>query len=298
MSFVGPTRALAVPKTMLGRSAQAGAVGAAAAGTMPVTEGGEYWDEKGQQVAVGAGLGAVGAPVLEGVIRVAVPALNGVVNTARRLGYALRPPQVENLIAQALESQGVAWRQLGDDVRAALREDVQRALAAGGEVRPDAIRRLADLRAVGATPTRGAVTLDPVQVSAEKNLAKVGANSTDPTLQRLAQVENENNAALIARTNQLGAGEAAPADVAAGRVLGALRREDAGRVADIDQLYRTARAMNGGRAAGVDLPSFQQSFNAALDQGRHLDGAPFAFQIKLLAQRVVKRRYLISLFWV
>lgn len=267
-AFVAPTRAMTVPATMLGRATQAGALGAAAGATMPVTEGGDFWSQKGQQTAVGGIAGLVGAPAIEGLVRVAVPVINATVNTVRRLGYALRPQQVDNLIAQALERNGVTWAQLGDDVRNALREDVQTALNAGGEVRPDAIRRLADIRGVNATPTRGAVTLDPVQVSAEKNLAKVGANSTDPTLQRLAQVENENNAALIARANQLGAGNAAPADVAAGRVLGALRREDAGRVADIDRLYATARAMNGGRAAGVDLPTFQQRFNAALDQGQ------------------------------
>jgi hypothetical protein len=35
------------------------------------------------------------------------------------------------------------------------------------------------------------VTLDPVQITQEKNLAKLGANSTDPKLQELARAEHE-----------------------------------------------------------------------------------------------------------
>jgi hypothetical protein len=246
------------------RSADAAVVGAAAGTAQPVFQG-DFADEKKTQIGIGAGAGAIGAPLVEGLVAVAGPAVNAVARLVRQAGAAIRPQQVDNLIAQALEQQDIPWASLGEDVREALRQDVRQALATGGMTDPVHVRRLADIRAVGATPTRGAVTLDPVAVTAERNVAKQGANSTDPVLQQLARTQDSNNTALIERMNDLGARNAPPEIAAGGRVLRALRNEDAARVADIDRLYTTARSMTGGRAAALDLPTFQRQFNAALD---------------------------------
>jgi len=70
--------ALKIPKTIGGKIAQGGAMGAAFGATAPVTNGGSYWDEKGNQIAIGAGVGA-GMPVALGAAtHVAGPAIRHV----------------------------------------------------------------------------------------------------------------------------------------------------------------------------------------------------------------------------
>ena len=138
--------------------------------------------------------------------------------------------------------------------------EVQRALQAGKQVNPDVIRRLADYSAVGATPTRGTVTLDPVLVTQEKNLAKIGANSKDPRLQQLAQNQYQNNATLIDGLNKLGASGIDPL-TAGQRVMGAVENRLSASKAVQSGLYQQARD-----AAGRDIPLDRDAFvNQAFD---------------------------------
>ena len=58
--------------------------------------------------------------------------------------------------------------------RQSLRAQMQDALRAGQELDPAAVRRLAEFQTIGATPTRGMVTQDPVRITQEMNLAKMG----------------------------------------------------------------------------------------------------------------------------
>lgn len=131
---------------------------------------------------------------------------SGITSLANRFN-AMRsnPMQLDGKIALALREVDMDYSAMPAAVRNALREDVRKAMATGGELNADALRRLASFRATGTTPTRGMVTLDPVQLTREKNLAKLGANSSDDALQGLARVQNENNSRLIRNLNDLGA---------------------------------------------------------------------------------------------
>jgi hypothetical protein len=272
--------------TVGSRAAGGAAIGAAGGALQPVTEG-DFAGEKTKQVLLGAVAGGVGTPVTEGVLRAAVPAINQAANLIRRAGTALRPPQYDNLLAQSLEAQGIKWAELGDEVRNALRQDVVSALKAGGQVDGEAIRRLADIRSVGATPTRGSVTLDPVQITAERNLAKAGANSTDPTLQRLSQVESENNRALIDRLNKLQGGSSADEFSTGALTIRALQGRDEQAANTVRDLYRRAEDMNAGSIT-LDGAGFVNVASRALDDSRR--GAFLPAQVRSVMQEIADRQ--------
>ena len=176
-----------------------------------------------------------------------------------------RPPAVDNAtvditLNNILSDGGVPLSQVAPSVRAQMSAEVQRALQAGQQVNPAVIRRLADYSAVGATPTRGTVTLDPVLVTQEKNLAKIGANSKDPRLQQLAQNQYQNNATLIDGLNKLGASGIDPL-TAGQRVMGAVENRLGASKAVQSGLYQQARD-----AAGRDVPLDRSAFvNQAFD---------------------------------
>lgn len=269
-------------QTLLKRTAGGTALGAAGGAMQPVFNG-DFEDETVKGASLGAFAGALGTPVAEGLIRLAVPVVNSAASAIRRLGTALRPQQYDNMLAQALEANGLKWADMPEAARAALREDVVRALQSGGQADAEAIRRLADMRAVGVTPTRGAVTLDPVQVTAEKNLAKIGANSTDPALQRLSRVESENNAALISRMNSLQGGSAADEFSAGAKVIQALKDRDAQAGNTVARLYDQARTLGGGEIQ-LNGPQFVNNASAALDA--EMRGAFLPAEVRGIVQKI------------
>lgn len=188
-----------------------------------------------QQLAAAAGGGAaggasreagggtgeqIGATVLGTVLGgMTASGVGGVVNRINAMRAS--PMQFEGKVTLALQENGVDFAALPAAVRETLLKDVKKAMNAGGELNSDALRRLADFRATGATPTRGMLTLDPVQLTREKNLAKIGANTADEGLQGLAQVQNQNNSRLIGNMNTLGAGNGS-VDEAGNAVVGAI----------------------------------------------------------------------------
>lgn len=133
-------------------------------------------------------------------------------------------PQLEVRIAAILADGGVDWNAIPNDTRRRMVEEVRRATTTGDNLDPAAVRRLADYVATNTTPTRGGITLDPVQITREKNLSKTGANTADTGLQGLAGIENRNNAQLIQNLNALGAGNGSTA-AAGGAVTGAVQRQ-------------------------------------------------------------------------
>lgn len=181
----------------------------------------------GQQLASAAGAGLAGGAVREaggddlqqafaamlgGITSgLAVPAVGGLASKAAdkvsRIASArnVTPQQLDAQISMTLERAGYDYSQVPANVRASLRADVQRALQTGDQISPEALSRLADFRRVGATPTRGMISQDPVQITREMNLAKTGANSADEGLQGLARIQNQNNATFIGNLNQQGA---------------------------------------------------------------------------------------------
>lgn len=171
----------------------------------------------GAGLAGGASREAGGSPLEQAAASMVGGLVGGVAGAgAERLGSAVRravtpQPQLTHealdaRLSATLQSQGVDWSSLSEGAKASLRRDAARALRTGTANLDDAmLARLADVRGAGMTPTRSMLTLDPVDVTREQNLAKIGASSSDSALQRLARIQGDNNRALIGRLNDLGA---------------------------------------------------------------------------------------------
>lgn len=163
--------------------------------------------------------------------------------------------QIDISINNALQHSGLQMGDLPANIAAGIRNDVTKAYKSGGVLSPDAIRRLADYRLTGATPTAAGLTLDPAVVSQQKNLAKLGINSKDPVAQQLGQTENTNNNALISGLNGLGGSTPDDAMAGAQKIMSALSSKDAEAQSQIGRLYDQARSADG-RAAPLDHTAF------------------------------------------
>lgn len=180
----------------------------------------------------------------------------------------LRPAQPQNVdikISQAFQDSGINFGDLPSNVRNSIRNDVADALKTGGNLSTDAVRRLADYRLVGATPSKAGLTLDPAVVTQQKNLAKLGANSNDRAAQQLAMLENQNNAKLIDNLNSLGAAKGVESENAGNLLSGYLSKVANENKAKISGLYSAARDSSG-RAAPLDPSHFTQKLGDNLNQ--------------------------------
>lgn len=210
--------------------------------------------------AAAALLGGVGAPM-------AVGGATSLANAAKaRLMPTATTRDVEQQIALVLQRQGVDWSAIPERIKQPMRAEVRQAMSAGGDLNPDAVRRLLDFQTVGATPTRGMLTQDPVQITREMNLAKTGANSTDLGLQRLPQLQNANTQTLLNTLDDAGARNAPDAFATGQRVIGALQGNVDRTRGRIDSLYSAARDTQG-RSAPLDGSAFTQRASQLLDEG-------------------------------
>ena len=207
-----------------------------------------------------------GAALIGGVAGGLVPGAAGsAVNAGKRLLNRLTPQQMDVQISQVLQRAGMDYSQVPERARQSLRAQMQDALRAGQELDPAAVRRLAEFQTIGATPTRGMVTQDPVRITQEMNLAKMGANAGDDGLQGLARVQNQNNTRLINVMNEAGANRGDP--FAAGqRVIGAIQAQDEALAGRVSHLYQQARDTSG-RSAALDGAAFTRTANQMLDEG-------------------------------
>lgn len=228
-----------------------------------------------QQLVSAAGAGAAGgytretggndlaqtlASVAGGLV--APAAMSGVQRASSAVSRAVAPKanipqQVEITINNALQPSGLTLGDLPSNVASGIRNDVAAAYKTSGVLDAEAIRRLADYRLTGATPTAAGLTLDPAIVSQQKNLAKLGINSKDPVAQQLGQTQNANNRTLINGLNDLGAGLGGDQIGGAQTIMGALAGRDAQEQALINSLYGQARD-SAGRAAPLDHYAFTQ----------------------------------------
>lgn len=144
-------------------------------------------------------LGGVAAGLAPGAVQSLYSGLKG------KFTPSMSPQDLDVKISGILNQQGVDYAKIPEQARAALRNELRSALSAGKELDPAAVARLADFRALGVTPTRGTVTLDPVQITREKNLSKLAANTSEGELTGLPRIENNNNARLISVLNDVGA---------------------------------------------------------------------------------------------
>lgn len=228
--------------------ASAGAAGLAGGYTRE-TGGGDA-----AQLVASLAVGVAAPAALGGAQRVASA-------VARRMQPAAPTPQqaqqINITINNALRDSGITLEQLPAQVAQSIRNDVAAAFRTSDQVSPDAVRRLADYRLTGLTPTAAGLTLDPAVVTQQRNLAKLGINSRDSTAQFLGQTENRNNQQLKAGLNNLGAGAADDAYAGGERIIGALERRDERARDLIGRLYDRARDSSG-RSAELDPAAFTQ----------------------------------------
>ena len=201
-----------------------------------------------------------------GVSPLVQPAATGVSNLVSAARQRLAPTPTVNVdikIENALKPSGIKFGDLSPALQESLRRDISAATQLG-PLSPAATQRLVDYRLTGATPTRATLTLDPGEVTRQKNLAKQGANVTDPAAQRLSQIENENNQVLLSRMNTLGAENALEPTRAGMRLIDSISSVANQYQTRISDLYNRARS-SGGRAAQLDNYQFTQAAGNALD---------------------------------
>lgn len=175
-----------------------------------------------QQISSAAGAGLAGGASKEaggsetgqaisalvgGVIGGKAPDIaSGAANLAKRLfNVGMNQQQLDVKISDVLRQTGVDYSQVPERIKQSLRQEMSGALNADKELNPEAVSRLIAFREAGVTPTRGMISQNPVQITKEQNLAKMGANSNDSGLQGLALIQNQNNDRLIGNLNTLGA---------------------------------------------------------------------------------------------
>lgn len=191
--------------------------------------------------------------------------LQGAASGVRRaLTPKMTPQQLDAQINVIFERSGGDYSQIPERARQALRTELRSALQSGKEVNADAVRRLADFQALGVTPTRGMVTQDPVQITREMNLAKMGANSADDQLQGMARIQNQNNTRLIGNLNEAGASRGDQFRAGESAIGGILGR-DAQKAANVTTLYDQARD-TAGRSAQLNGRAFADNVSKVLDQ--------------------------------
>lgn len=210
-----------------------------------------------QQAAAGL-IGGVAGGFAPGLVQGAASGVK------RALTPKMTPQQLDAQINVIFERSGGDYSQIPERARQALRTELRSALQAGKEVNADAVRRLADFQATGLTPTRGMVTQDPVQITREMNLAKMGASSADDQLQGMARIQNQNNTRLIGNLNEAGASRGdqfRAGESAIGSILG----RDAQKAASVTGLYDQARD-TAGRSAQLNGRAFADNVSKVLDQ--------------------------------
>ena len=232
----------------------------------------------GTQITAGVGSGAAGQHSAEeggGPISQFLSSLvgglagagaaGGVKAAGRAIGRAASPAtaaaDIDRRITIALERQGMdpasitpaMRRALADDVAAALKTDPTGALDEG------ALARLADYRRLGLTPTRGRVTLDPIDVTREQNAMRVAA-ATGARDAQLPQIAQRNNQGLLAAMERLG--PSADHDFTGSLAMRPVLARDARLQANEQALYESARRMAGGDIPLAQGEAMQNIFRA------------------------------------
>lgn len=195
-------------------------------------------------------LGTVAAPLGAGKVNGAADALKAMLPSQRP-----NAQQIDAVLRLELGRNGVDWETLAQGVRQSLREDAGRFVVQGQPLNGPALARLAQYRAIDATPLLGDITQDARLVSMQRNLGKQQANMPStfggPDI---AQTTNQNAQRVLdaidgAATSSMDAGGTARG------IMGAVQSKDARWAAIEKALYDRARA-----SAGRDIPLARGAF--------------------------------------
>lgn len=187
-------------------------------------------------------------------------------NALKNLTTKPDPQKIDIVLQQVIDGgdYGVKYANISGNVKSQLRNDIKNAVNAGN-LDDVALRRLVDYRLVGATPTKGTLTLDPAQLTREKNLAKTGMNTADESLQTLGNIQNKNNLVFIEGLNNLGANTSDDMYSAGQKVIGAIDARNKSAKGVINQFYDKAR-QSSGRSVELDGAAFTQTADDLLKQ--------------------------------
>lgn len=231
----------------------------------------------GGAIGAGAGLGvtreAGGGPLAQFAAALAGGALGAYgVGAADRaasqvsgvLRRAFSPQELEQNVRLTLERSGINWQTLSESARRQMLEDARRAVAEGRPLDPEALRRLADYRAIGATPLTGDITQNPTLITQQRNLAKTQANMVAPPGPNLPQIQNDNARRVIATLDDV-AQSADDAYATGQRIIDRVQSID-----DTINTAKNARYTAAREAAGQDIPvnaaPFVNAARAELDR--------------------------------
>ena len=181
VAATGPAMLLNAPKVgMLAKGLyNAGQGGVAMGVSTPVTEGDNYLVEKGKQVAGGAAMGVVAAPVVNALVKygIAKPGsyVFSKVSDAIKKGEQLfnsRGNFTPKTI-QILREGGIDPAKIADDVRAELYAQAQQSVKNTPALNAAELTRKANFDKIGVTPTKGNITRDFTQQQFEAETAKL-----------------------------------------------------------------------------------------------------------------------------
>lgn len=255
------------------------AVGAATSGASggAVREaGGDEWEQFGASL-LGGVAGGLTADKLTSAAKVAGNAI-----TRAFTPKATELVRADQQIALTLERSGIDWSAVPERIKQGMREDAAKALANGQPLNADALRRLLVFRRAGVTPTVGQLTQDPGQITREMNLAKAGANSTDPSLQRLPSLQNQNTRTLLSNLDEAGAANAPDSMGASTSAIDSLNQTVQRNRTEIGDLYRNARD-TAGRSLPLEGGTFTRRASELLDQAMAGGALPKDVQNRLNA---------------
>ena len=166
-------------------------------------------------------------------------------------------PNIDKKIGFALSSGDIKLTDIPEGVLNSVRNDLSQITKNGEELSTDAVRRLIDYRMTGAIPKKGTLTLNPKDITLEKNLSKMGAGN-------LADVENANNQTLINNLNGLGAANAAEPQVVGETLFNKFKTIHDQNQQKINELYTNAKTKDG-RLAEYDSFKFTNDINNGLE---------------------------------
>lgn len=231
----------------------AGAIGAGAAGGVVKEEGG---GPTAQFIAsVAGGFAAPFASRALGNAGRAVKATAGRVRDSVLDSMGVPTTRIQQQIQISLERSGIDWQSLSREAQVQLIRDADDAVRMGRDLDPAAVRRLADFRNIGATPTTGQITMDPRLITEQENLARRQMAAGGAMVGRdLGSLKNQNAQRVIDTIDGI---ERSPMDgyVAGERLIGRVQSADAAMDAGEQALYRTAR-----NEAGRDVPLDRRAF--------------------------------------
>lgn len=221
--------------------------------------------------AIGAPLGVAGQFAGNMLTRGASSLINAAKPIASKVKDLITNPvptsvNVNVKVQNALKDSGINFGDLSPAIQKEISNDVDNALKISPNLSSDALKRLVDYRITGATPRTAQLTLDPAQITQQKNLAKLGVNSKDIKAQQLAQVENQNNQILLNKFDELGAKNSSGDLYGAGENV----YNSAGNFLNtkkqgISGLYNYAQNI-GGRTAEFDNVQFVNKVGTELDK--------------------------------